>query len=85
VATAANGNFKVARSRQPDRVYDIGSTEAARDQRRPPVDEPVVDASDIVVSSVGRLKQLSGECWREFGDRSCRGHEAPPSLKGKPS
>ncbi len=69
VTAAADGDFEIERTRQLDRVSDVGRTEASRDERRTLVDQAVVHAAGFVVSRVGRLQQLSGECRGEFGNR----------------
>ena len=49
------------RAREPDRVRDVRGVLAARDQRRPPVDQPVVDAARLLVAVVARLQDAAGK------------------------
>jgi hypothetical protein len=61
VPAAAHGDFEIQRARERDGVGDVGGALASRDQRRPFVDEPVMDVASLVVAGVSRLKQLSAE------------------------
>ena len=61
VAAAAHRDLELQRPRQLDGVGDIRRAVAARDQRRPLVDESVVDAPRVVVAGIGRLKELTGK------------------------
>ena len=61
VSAAPHRDFEVQRAGQLDGVGDVGGSDAARNQRRPFIDQPVVHAAGVVVPGVGRLKQLSGE------------------------
>src|SRR5207244_4502921 len=46
---------------EANRVDDVGRVPAARDQRRPPVDQSVVDSARLLEALVLRLEQLAGE------------------------
>src|SRR5205807_8770665 len=56
VAAAAHGDLELLLARQFDRVDDVGDTAAPGDQRRPLVDQPVMDFSGILVARIGRLE-----------------------------
>ena len=61
VAAAAHTDVQTLRAREPDRVRDVRRVLAARDQRRPPVDQPVVDAPRVVVAFISRLQDIAGK------------------------
>ena len=66
VPASAYADVEAVCAREADRVDDVGGVLAARDQRRPPVDEPVVDASCALVSVGLRLVQDAGETGAEL-------------------
>ena len=82
VAAAAHGDLELLLARQFDRVDDVGDTAAPGDQRRPLVDQPVMDFSGILVARIGRLEEHPREGLAEFADRvaqrCCRIHARPP-------
>ena len=74
VAAAADRDVEVQRARQLDGVGDVRHALAARDQRRPFVDEAVVDAAHLVVAGIGRLKKLAGKGRRDLIERCGHRH-----------
>ena len=60
VTAAADGDLEIQRPRQLDGVRDVGGAMASRDQRRPLVDQAVVDASGLVVAH----RRLAAETFR---------------------
>ena len=62
VAAAADGDFELQVARQLDGVDDVGHAAAARDQRRPLVDQAVMDFPGLVVAGVGRLEETPRKC-----------------------
>jgi hypothetical protein len=58
VTAAADGDFELLFARQFYRIDNIGDTAAASDQRRPLVDQAVVDLPRVVVAGIGRLQEL---------------------------
>jgi hypothetical protein len=54
MAPAAHGDFERQPPRESDSVHDIGYSPALRDQRRPLVDEAVMDAPGLVIRDVSR-------------------------------
>ena len=69
VPAAADRELPALLARGVDRADDVRRPAAAGDQRGPPVDQPVVDATHLVVGRISRLENLSGEALDE-GD-SC--------------
>ncbi len=61
VAAPADRDEQVVRARELDRLDDIVSRPAARDQRRLAIDRRVPDLSDLVVTRVARKKHVSPE------------------------
>jgi hypothetical protein len=80
VPAAADGDLQAERARELHGVDDVGRPVAARDEGRPPVDEPVVHAAGVVVTDVVPLQELARERRRELGDRIGERHPAPPEL-----
>jgi hypothetical protein len=56
VAAAADGDLEPALAREVDRGGDVARAPAAHDQRRPSVDEPVVDEASRLVALVAGLQ-----------------------------
>ncbi len=82
VAAAANRDVEALRASEADRVGDVRGVPAARDQRRPPVDHPVVDTSRVVVLGVSGVEDAPGKRLAKGVEAlagACRGcHKLPP-------
>ena len=59
VAAAAHRDLQSLAPAEVDRVHDVRRVHAARDHGGMPVDQPVVDAPDLVVTAVTRSKHRS--------------------------
>jgi hypothetical protein len=69
----AHGYSEPLVARQLHRINDIGHTAAARDERRPLVDEAVMNLPRDFVSGIGRTEELAGERSAKPGDRFGQG------------
>ena len=69
MAPAADRDFEVVLARQFYRVHNVGNATAARNQRRPLVDQTVMDLSRVIVAGIGRLQELPCEGLAKFADR----------------
>jgi hypothetical protein len=61
VSTTPDSDLKAELSAESHCIDDIGSPVAAGNQRRPPVDEAIMDAPGIIIARRGWLKQLAGK------------------------
>ena len=68
VSTTSHSDFKAELSAETQCIDDIGNPVAAGNQRRPPVDEAVMDAPDIIIARRGWLKQLAGIVFGKVAD-----------------
>ena len=72
VTASPDGDFELSIARHLHGIGDVGQTAAAGDERRPLVDETVMDLPGFVITCVARAKELSGERAGE------RGHHTTP-------
>ncbi len=84
VAPAADRDLGARRPREADRRRGVGGRAAADDQRGPPVDHPVVDASRLVVAAVAGAQDRAAHLARERlelrgVERRRRAHPCLPS------
>jgi hypothetical protein len=68
VTAAANCDLEAEILCELDGIHDIGHAPAARNQRRPPVDQAVMDLSGLVVTRIAWLEELPGERLAELAD-----------------
>ena len=69
MAAATHRDLQLQVARQPDGIDDVADATAARYQRRPPVDQPVMDPSCLIVVWIDGQQELPREGFGEFGDR----------------
>jgi hypothetical protein len=70
MATAANRDFEIERTRHLHGIAYIRDAATPRDQRWPLVDQTIVDTARFVVARIRWLQELAGERGRELGERS---------------
>ena len=87
VAPAPHGDLEACLTGKRDRVDDVGRAAAAGDERRPLVDQAVMNPSRVLVAVVSGLEQRPGEHGRELFDplgverfNSC--HSGTPEVDG---
>ena len=56
-------------ARDLHRIGDVGEAAATRDQRRPLVDQAVMDPPRLLVARIARLEDLPGESLGQLADR----------------
>jgi len=76
MSAALDGEREAAVAAEADRVADVGGIPAARDHRRPLVDQPIVHPARVVVAGIAGVEQLAAEAEGQIGNRCVR-HSAP--------
>ena len=67
VAATANGDLEVQVARQLHGIDDVAHAAASRYQRRPPIDQPVMNPSRVLIIRIGRQQELPSEGLGKFG------------------
>ena len=80
VTAAADGKLQVVRARESNGVDDVGGPEAASDQGRTADEHAVVDATHLVVASVGGREDAAAQAGPKVLERCFLDHGSPRSV-----
>jgi hypothetical protein len=78
VTAATDGELQVVRAGESNGVDDIGGPEAAGDQSRTAAEHAIVDATHLVVASIGVREDAATQAGPEILERCFLDHGFPP-------